>query len=308
MNLENYHDKRTGFSFYYNLKVLSLKYCLDKNYDYIVYTDADWRSRDEFSEQKFLDFLPIAKKLWNENKTGGHFVPFFMFRKEYNSLGSNDLDNFKFQAREDSDFAFRLVLAGYKTIQIPTFVYHFGSRGNRRAKDNSGTWKDSSEWQQIELRSIRNFIRKWKTIRMHEEDLTPLKPKVYNIGFKLNNATYEAIEWFEPWCDQLYTDLIGDDTRIIDLYIEREQPNTKFNLREKIDPPSLNTNIIVEFDTQRLDQNDVNNLQHLSEIISQSGEIGEFELGNLRITIKSLQTYEHELIVCKNEPISLKNE
>lgn len=62
LNLENYHDKRTGFSFYYNLKVLSLKYCLDKNYDYIVYTDADWRSRDEFSEQKFLDLFQHMEK------------------------------------------------------------------------------------------------------------------------------------------------------------------------------------------------------------------------------------------------------
>lgn len=57
LNLERYHDDRNGFSFYFNLKVLSLKYCLDKGYDFIVYTDADWRAREGFSEQKFIDLF-----------------------------------------------------------------------------------------------------------------------------------------------------------------------------------------------------------------------------------------------------------
>ena len=40
-------------------------------------------------------------------------------------------------------------------------------------------------------------------------------------------------------------------------------------------------------------------LQKLNDIIKDSGEIGEFELGNLKITINSLKTYERDLIVCK---------
>jgi hypothetical protein len=62
IKLDSYHDNRTGFSFYYNLKVLSLKYCLDKGYDYIVYTDADWRIGKEFSEQKFLNLFQHMEK------------------------------------------------------------------------------------------------------------------------------------------------------------------------------------------------------------------------------------------------------
>ena len=34
----------------------------------------------------------------------------------------------------------------------------------------------------------------------------------------------------------------------------------------------------------------------LSEILKDSGEVGEFNLGNLKITIKALNTFEKELI------------
>lgn len=60
--LDNYHDTGAGFSFFLNLKVLSLKYCLDKNYDFIVYNDADWRITPNFSENKlFLLFEHMNK-------------------------------------------------------------------------------------------------------------------------------------------------------------------------------------------------------------------------------------------------------
>jgi len=40
-------------------------------------------------------------------------------------------------------------------------------------------------------------------------------------------------------------------------------------------------------------------IEKLSEIIQDSGEKGEFELGNLKITINSLKTYEKDLIICQ---------
>ena len=43
----------------------------------------------------------------------------------------------------------------------------------------------------------------------------------------------------------------------------------------------------------------MNYIQQLSEIIADSGEEGSFDLGNLYITINSLQTYEKDLIICK---------
>lgn len=56
-HLDRYDDGGGGFSFYLNLKVLSLKYCLDKGYDFIIYNDADWRMTDNFDEKRLFDLF-----------------------------------------------------------------------------------------------------------------------------------------------------------------------------------------------------------------------------------------------------------
>ena len=51
-------------------------------------------------------------------------------------------------------------------------------------------------------------------------------------------------------------------------------------------------------DGTTLTQEDFGVIQQLSEILKDSGEIGEFELGNLKITINSLTEYQNDLINC----------
>jgi len=55
--LDRYDDGDAGFSFFLNLKALSLKYALDKGYDYVIFTDADWSTADGFSEEKILSLF-----------------------------------------------------------------------------------------------------------------------------------------------------------------------------------------------------------------------------------------------------------
>jgi GT2 family glycosyltransferase len=55
-------------------------------------------------------------------------------------------------------------------------------------------------------------------------------------------------------------------------------------------------NIIVEVDGDKFTQEDYYYIQQLNDIIKDSGEIGEFELGNLKIRINSLESFEQELI------------
>ena len=57
--------------------------------------------------------------------------------------------------------------------------------------------------------------------------------------------------------------------------------------------------IIIEVDGNRFNNEDFRHIQNMNDIIKGSGELGEFELGNLKITINSLKTYERDLIVCK---------
>ena len=54
--------------------------------------------------------------------------------------------------------------------------------------------------------------------------------------------------------------------------------------------------IIVEIDGNTFTQQDFQIIQQLNDIIKESGEIGEFELGNLKITINSMNEYQNDLI------------
>lgn len=61
-SLDRYNDTYAGFSFYLNLKVLALKYALDKGYDYVIYNDADWRTTPAFSQSKLLGVFEYMEK------------------------------------------------------------------------------------------------------------------------------------------------------------------------------------------------------------------------------------------------------
>jgi hypothetical protein len=60
--LDSYHGSGEGFTFFLNLKVLSLKYALDKGYDYVIFTDADWGTTDDFSEEKMLSLFDYMEE------------------------------------------------------------------------------------------------------------------------------------------------------------------------------------------------------------------------------------------------------
>lgn len=270
-----------------------------KGFEKITWDDAPIELED-WNEQKFLDFLPVAHLRWNNKITGGHFVPFFMFRESYEMLGGNDIVNFPLQAREDSDFAFRLVLSDHNTIQIPIFVFHFASRGNRRSKHGQGSWVDNPEWVEINRNSERNFIRKWKTLKLHDEYLKPYKPSVHKIEFVVDNSNIGLLDLLEPWCDAINIDL---PEHLILNYIKSEQPNTSFELSYKINSQIIDVNppqIRVFINGKTFTKEDFDNIMIMQDIISSEGEIGNFEIGNLKIDIKKIEPCEQNLIVCKN--------
>lgn len=60
--LDRYHDTGAGFSFFLDLKCLSLKYALDKGYDYVIFNDADWRITENFTEDKILSLFNYMEK------------------------------------------------------------------------------------------------------------------------------------------------------------------------------------------------------------------------------------------------------
>jgi len=88
-------------------------------------------------------------------------------------------------------------------------------------------------------------------------------------------------------------------------YEREEQPNTKFNLDEKIKMYGnadvvKNHDILVEFDCRELNNNNFQIIVNLAKMLQDSGEVGEMELDIFKFYINSLQTYEDNLIVCKS--------
>ena len=56
---------------------------------------------------------------------------------------------------------------------------------------------------------------------------------------------------------------------------------------------------LVEFDGREMTPEQFNYIAQLPEILDDSGNVGEMELGILKITINNLKTYEKEIIKCK---------
>jgi hypothetical protein len=132
--------------------------------------------------------------------------------------------------------------------------------------------------------------------------MKPIIPHKYNIGFVVHNCNLETLSILEPWCDTLYID---DELGILKAsYCELEQKHTKIDLKNKLKAIKHTTpdnDIVVEFDSKQLNQESFNIISQLSEIISQSGEIGEFELGIFKISIYAMTSYEHNLIHIYNK-------
>mgnify|MGYP000041015103 CR=1 FL=1 len=75
------------------------------------------------------------------------------------------------------------------------------------------------------------------------------------------------------------------------------EKNTKFDLKKRL-TENLDNDIIVDFDLNRLNQEEFEMLIILPEIIKDSGEVGEFTIGIFNIKINKIQTYEKGLIKC----------
>jgi GT2 family glycosyltransferase len=73
--------------------------------------------------------------------------------------------------------------------------------------------------------------------------------------------------------------------------------NSNSQLEQTLEPWfNEGQDIIVEVDGNTFTQQDYNIIQQLNDIIKDNGEIGSFELGNLKITINSMNEYQNTLI------------
>jgi len=253
----------------------------------------------EVEEFKMDVWLDQAETLKEDRVTEGIFAPWCMYREDFLAIGGHD-ELFAPQSKEDSDLFNRFVLNGYEVLQSwDALVYHFTSRGSRFNKHAGGAaGKNSEEWLYTTNKNMRNFIRKWGTPVLHDSLMKPIVPPKYDIGFIVKNCNdVQLLEALEPWCSAIYVDE-GNVPIIIKNYIELEQPNTSFDLNERVKPfdNEKNNEILVEVDQSTFTQQDYQIIQQLTQIIQQQGEPGRFQLGNIVMEIIQMNEYQNDLI------------
>jgi len=256
---------------------------------------------DEFNYDEFCNWVTkpvdLAGGYQPKHKTlvtEGIFAPWCMYKEDFLAIGGHD-ELFAPQSKEDSDIFNRFVLNGYKVLQTwEGLVYHFTSRGSRFNKHaGGGAGQNSEEWIYTTTKNMRNFIRKWGTTVKHDSLMKPIISPKYNIGIIVRNCRQEVIQALEPWCDTFYT-----DPSLIKEYVNLEQPNTIIDLNKKVlgYKKEINNDIIVEIDANIFNNKDFEYIQQLPDILKDSGTEGSFQLGNLKVTIKALNTFEQKLI------------
>ena len=249
-------------------------------------------------EKTLLNKIPSLRQ---GKTTEGIFAPWFMFKEDFTSIGGHD-PLFAPQSKEDTDIFNRFHLNGYKFVQTwDGFVYHMTCRGSRFAdgakrNPNGEVFmknRETDEWLTQNNRSTRNFIRKWGHFCKHDTLMKPIVPPKYDIGFRVTNANEKILNMLEPWCSSISVDVPKE---IIDEYIKLEQPNTQFNISDRINNIAGN-DIIVKFDANQLTQYSYQLLTEFSTILESSEiELGEFELDIFKFNVNKVETYEKTLI------------
>ena len=252
-------------------------------------------------EDELLNQIPSLKQ---GRTTEGIFAPWFLFKEDFTSINGHD-PLFAPQSKEDTDIFNRFHLNGYTFVQTwDGFVYHMTCRGSRFAdgakrNPNGEVFmknRETDEWLTQNNRSTRNFLRKWGHYCKHDSLMKPIVPPKYDVQFNVENGNGKLLEILEPWCDKIKMDLDDD---IINKYIEKEQVNTDFDLRSRINV-NTNSDIEIHFDGNKLTEYSYKLITELSTILESSEiEVGEFEFDIFRVNVNRVKTYEHQLIYRK---------
>ena len=255
---------------------------------------------EEFKEDELLTWFKDVQLHQSTKTTEGIFAPWAFYKKDFQEIGGHD-PLYAPQSKEDSDIFNRFQLNGIKFIQTwGGCVYHMTCRGSRRntVDKAKNIYEDSPEWLAQNQRSSRNFIRKWGHFVKHDSLMKPIIPSKYDIGIILDNNNTQLLHMLEPWCNTIYCG-VGVDLR--QNYITKEQPNTIMDLSKRVLSfnNEKNNEILVTIGN-KFEQQDFGYIQQLSEILADSGEPGfHGDLGNLTIYVKTMETFENDLVICK---------
>jgi len=257
---------------------------------------------ETFDEKSFLFWLDNEyKPKHTRDYTFGIFAPWCFYKEDFQRIGGHD-PLYAPQSKEDSDIFNRFMLDDVQFVQTwRGVVYHMTCRGSRFNPTITTVGTASTEWQFQNIKSSRNFIRKWGHFVKHDEFMMPIVPSKYKVTIKLINCKRKNIlAALEPWCTVMYTDF--DE---YNRYIESEQKLTSMDMSKRLYPLSEykeNGGVELLVDAEKFSDEDFLAIQELSTILDNAKKdntslVGEkFSLGNIQVDIFDIDTYERELI------------
>ena len=239
---------------------------------------------NDFTWEAFENFVIDTAKKDKDVTTKGIFAPWMLYKEDHLSIGGHD-QRFTPYGYEDSDIFNRWIQAGYEMTQSrDSLCYHMTCRGHRW---NGGVGVENSDYKETMDRCRREFLRKWGEWIQNDSYQYPIIHPKYDKGLIIKNCNEQFIEMLEPWFDTLYVDCDYKN------YIEKESKRTITDLFDRIKPydNEKQNNILVSVDASSFNQQDYIFLNQLAAIIQDSGQIGDFELGNLKINIINMKEY-----------------
>jgi hypothetical protein len=258
---------------------------------------------EDFNDAAFLEDLKQHPSYIKDKTTSGVFAPWAFWKSEFLEIGGHDW-LYAPQSKEDSDIFNRFHLNGIKFIQTwEGFVYHMTCRGNRRNTLDGAPniTVNNPEWEIQNIKSSRNFIRKWGHFVKHDEYMQPIVPPKYDIGILLESGGIDLLNVLEPWCSKIYVDRMYESA--VKEYIANAQVNTRYDLNTRIGylEESSTHDVLITINPKTFTDKEFNLLNYINEIIAESGVTsGTFELENLKISISKLEDHAPELIHIDN--------
>lgn len=263
---------------------------------------------EEFDFDKWNEYSPTVKI---DKESNFFFAPVTFYKNVWLSLGG--YDTLYRRSREDSDFVQRCLHNGVKLKQTHNaIVYHFtctSSRGKDwHNKDNQEAQQRVQMQNQADMLELRKFIKKWGGFNHGTHKLVR-----YDVDLIIDNSTrlaHSNIYQIEPFFSKVWIDS-KDDVSVLEGYQKFENTfanqllgftDEQWNTAKKYYNHSDNSgiyndlasfsdeyNVLVRFDAGKLTQEDMNNIQIIHPILGQyKDQTGQFELGNLTITINKL--------------------
>ena len=256
---------------------------------------------EEFREDDFIKFVREEQERSKDQTTKGIFAPWSMYKEDYLKVGGHD-PLFAPFPYEDSDIFQRFLLAGYEVLQSrDALVYHLTCRGHKWTDDKIIGKVDDS-FEELEVNKRKNFIRKWGSWIMNDEWMHPIIIPKYNTCLIADNVdSVEQLDNLEPW----FCHTVIDSFDLVAQYLYREQPNTTLDMSERISSKEMEEysdyGVKIYIDLHQLAPEEYGTLGKMNLILDELNKSmsceGDYQLGNIKVHVDSLDNITDSLIV-----------